>query len=114
MKKKIFLFAVIILMVFGVKNETLAQGKAFYVEVLGNGLLFSANYDMRFSSANDGLGGRIGVGYIGGNGASVVTVPVMLNYLLGKNGKYFEVGGGVTYASASLDFALSSDESAFY
>jgi hypothetical protein len=70
-----------------------------YVEFAGPGLLFSANYDTRFSQTRDGLGGRIGLGFIETGGASVVTVPVQLNYLLGKKDKYFEVGLGATYAS---------------
>jgi hypothetical protein len=70
-----------------------------YVELGGPGLLFSANYDTRFSQHRDGLGGRIGLGFIETGGASVVTVPVQLNYLLGKKDKYFEIGLGATYAS---------------
>ncbi|BAU53171.1 hypothetical protein [Mucilaginibacter gotjawali] len=70
-----------------------------YIELGGPGLLFSANYDTRFSQHRDGLGGRIGLGFIASGGASVVTVPVQLNYLLGKSDKYFEIGLGATYAS---------------
>ncbi|MDR3693305.1 hypothetical protein [Mucilaginibacter sp.] len=70
-----------------------------YIELGGPGLLFSANYDTRFSQRRDGLGGRIGLGFIASGGASVVTVPFQLNYLLGKKDKYFEIGLGATYAS---------------
>lgn len=64
---------------------------AFFVEVLGNGLLFSANYDIRVSNK---FGIRVGIGYIGsttGEGG-ILIVPVMGNFLLGNNGRYFEVG----------------------
>ena len=70
-----------------------------YIELGGPGLLFSANYDTRFSQRRDGIGGRIGLGFIDAGGASVVTLPVQLNYLLGKKDKYFEIGLGATYAS---------------
>jgi len=75
---------------------------AFYVELLGNGLLFSANYDVRVANK---FGLRAGVGYVGsteGEGG-ILTVPVMGNFLLGNNGRYFEVGAGITYVSGSSD-----------
>lgn len=70
-----------------------------YVELGGPGLLFSANYDTRFSQRRDGFGGRLGVGFVETSGVSLVTVPFQFNYLLGKDSKYFEVGLGATYAS---------------
>jgi hypothetical protein len=70
-----------------------------FVELGGPGLLFSGNYDTRFSQRKDGLGGRIGIGFIATGGISLVSVPVQLNYLLGNNSKYFEIGLGATYAS---------------
>jgi hypothetical protein len=80
---------------------------AFFVELLGNGILFSVNYDRRLIN-NFGL--RAGIGYIGtsdvdgsGTSAGILTVPVTANFLLGKNGRYFEVGGGATYVSGSTD-----------
>ena len=76
-----------------------ARAQNVYIELGGPGLLFSANYDTRFSQRRDGLGGRIGLGFIASGGVSVVTVPVQLNYLLGKTDKYFEIGLGATYAS---------------
>ena len=68
-----------------------------FVEVGGQGLLFTANYDSRFSKGRNGLGGRVGIGYISGGDANATTVPVSLNYLLGNGGKhFFEVGLGAT------------------
>ncbi len=93
---------------FSVLQPLRAQesNKAFYVELGGNGLFFSANYDMRFGSNTAGPGARIGIGYVGGGSAdgSVVTVPLMINHFLGNNGKYFEIGAGITYVSAQADF----------
>ncbi|BAU53170.1 hypothetical protein [Mucilaginibacter gotjawali] len=68
-----------------------------YVEFAGPGLYFSANYDTRFSKRRDGIGGRIGVGYLDNYGSSFTSVPVQLNYLLGKKSKYFEAGLGATW-----------------
>lgn len=83
---------------------------AFYVELLGNGLIFSANYDLRLVNK---FGARLGIGYVGdtGGGGGVLTVPVMGNFLLGKDGKYFEVGAGVTYLSGTGDLFDLSDNS---
>ncbi len=79
---------------------------AVYAELLGNGLIMSFNYDTRLAGK---LGGRVGLGYVGGKGSSILTVPVLANYLLGKNGRYFEIGAGITYLSAATD--LFDDES---
>jgi len=87
----------------GVKNT-------FYIELLGNGLLFSANYDVRLANR---FGVRAGAGYVGsttGDGG-VLTVPVTGNILLGKNGKYFEVGAGLTYLSGTGDLFDLDDSS---
>jgi hypothetical protein len=75
--------------------------QAIYTELGGAGLLLSLNYDSRFSKRVDGLGFRVGVGYSFTNDPSFFTVPVGLNYLLGRNGNYFEVGAGVTYVGLS-------------
>ena len=81
------------------------QSAAFF-EAAGPGLVVSFNYDTRFSNKQGGLGARIGVGgFALGNEASLLTVPVQINYLAGgQNGHYFEVGGGVTYASGDTPF----------
>jgi hypothetical protein len=86
------------------------RAQNIYAEFLGQGLIFSVNYDTRFSNKRNGIGGRIGFGGVGGDGDSFVTIPVSLNYLLGDaNGKnFFEVGLGATYAS------LSSNSDSFF
>jgi len=110
--KKQLLFSFIIMMAFLFKPEFgQAQNKnAFYVEGLGNGLLFSFNYDTRFS-ADSPWGARVGFGYIGdvGGGGGIITVPVMVNHLLGKDGKYFEVGGGIVYVAGDADIGGGFD-----
>jgi len=112
MKKIIIATTLIVTCFLCQTNETKAQaGNAFYVELLGNGLIFSANYDMRFNKESvAGLGARLGVGYVGGDEASVFTVPIMANYLLGKDGKYLEVGAGITYVAGSTNFGDGLDD----
>jgi len=85
-------------------NQNRAQN--IFVELGGQGILFTANYDSRFSNRRDGLGGRIGIGYIAEGGDNATTVPISLNYLLGKGRHFFELGLG-----ASLLATGGNDES---
>lgn len=95
MKKLVLGF--LLLLLLG-ENGFSQRGQSVYAELLGNGLLFSFNYDTRFTNSPKGIGGRGGLGYIGGNDEGVVLIPFQVNYLLGKNGKYFELGIGATAA----------------
>ncbi|MFD1256437.1 hypothetical protein ACFQ3S_06475 [Mucilaginibacter terrae] len=81
-----------------------------YVELGGPGLLFSANYDTRFQNRQDGIGGRVGLGLFATGGFSLTTVPVQLNYLLGKKGKYFEIGLGGTFVKANNNNDNDNDD----
>src|SRR5664279_3560370 len=99
---------------FNFVNVTYAQtaAKAAYAEIGGPGLA-SVNFDMRFAKQEDGFGGRIGIGgfSIGNSGdrVGIVTVPVGLNYLIGKDKKnYFELGAGFTYVHAKATTNSSS------
>lgn len=70
--------------------------KSVYAELGGPGLA-SANFDIRFSNSEGGLGGRIGVGGFGVDGFTVVGIPIGINYITSKDERnYFEVGGGFT------------------
>lgn len=77
--------------------STTKRAQNVYVEFLGQGLLATANYDTRFSNKRGGIGGRVGIGYIATDGTSVTTIPFGLNYLLGKEASFFEIGLGATY-----------------
>lgn len=82
-----------------------------FVELGGQGLLFTANYDTRFGNRRDGLGGRIGIGYIGDGSFNATTIPVSLNYLLGNGGKhFFEIGLGATVLATGGD----EDEDSYF
>lgn len=83
-----------------------------YLELLGNGGLYSVNYERMLT---DDLSARLGFSYLtfgasassGGEGGSVrgtlVTAPVMLNYTVGGKNHRAEIGAGATlvYMSAS-------------
>ncbi|WP_079700725.1 hypothetical protein [Daejeonella lutea] len=88
-----------------------SRAQNVFVEVGGQGLLFTANYDTRFSNKRNGLGGRAGIGYIAIDGDHVTTVPIGLNYLLGTGKHLFEVGLGATViAAGGDDFSLFDEE----
>ncbi len=79
------------------------RAQNIFVELGGPGLLFSANYDTRFTQKRDGIGGRIGAGYVAADNNSLFTLPLQVNYLLGVHNKYFEIGLGATYMGAHDD-----------
>ncbi len=100
MRSKDILFLIILIFIsFSAlgQEEIRNKSRAAYVEIFGNGLTYSLNYDARFGKAFDGLGFKAGVSYIAIDGQAVATIPFGLNYLLGKNGKYLELGAGGTY-----------------
>lgn len=83
--------------------------QAVMVELGGTGLIATFNYDSRFSRTSpDGLGAKVGIGGIVVSDYSIFTIPVMVNYLAGKHGKYFEAGIGGTYSNAGF-FAYASE-----
>ncbi|MVN20902.1 hypothetical protein [Mucilaginibacter arboris] len=119
--KKIYVVLMLLAVLF-ISSQVRAQqtfdsgtGRAqnVFVELYGQGLLFSANYDTRFSNKRDGIGGRVGIGYFAVDGNNLTTIPIGLNYLLGKGRNFFEVGLGATYLSAKLsgDDFFKSDNS---
>ncbi len=104
-------------------NSGSSKGTSFFAELGGPGILFSANLDKRFSSSQFGWGGRAGLGFVSGyivtdnlgnynNPASVVTLPIQINYIFGKTGSShtFEVGGGFTVAGKKIEIMDFYDE----
>ena len=86
------------------------QGKTFFFELLGPGAVYSINYDTRFSKRPDGWGGRAGISYYSQSGEHLFTVPLVVNYLAGKRGKYFEVGAGITYYNVNTNDVFFTNE----
>ena len=81
---------------------------SFFVELGGNGLVYSLNGEHFFTPK---LGVRVGAGLLavhvedssGDSDANVLLVPVMGTYLLGEGNSHFEVGAGVGLATAGID-----------
>lgn len=92
------------------------RAQNIFVEIGGQGILFTANYDSRFSNKRNGLGGRVGIGYISESGNRATTVPISLNYLLGKDKHFFEMGLGTTFFASGNDsetFSFNDSERNF-
>ena len=94
-------------------HEPGRRAQSVYFELLGPAATYSFNYDTRFQNTLNGLGGRIGLGYIAIDGNSVFSVPLMANYLLGKGGKYFEMGLGATYIGFNSSESAAENEVLF-
>lgn len=101
-------FILVLILALGFVNvRAQSSAKSVYFELGGAGLA-SVNYDMRFKPRNDGLGFRAGVGgftveevfYGGSDRTTVITFPLEVNYLLGKDNRhFFEIGAGATLIS---------------
>ena len=107
--KKLFLFPCLLSFIC-IASIAQKAAKSVYAELGGAGIA-SINYDMRLQKKEGGLGFRVGVGgfsikYDNFNGdthkSGILTVPMELNYLLGKDERhYFEVGAGATIVSVT-------------
>src|ERR1041385_2201673 len=87
-----------------IKNQLNTKPQSsMFVELLGQGLLFTFNGDFRLSASRNNMGLRAGIGFINVGDVSVVTIPLSMNFLFGKNGKYFETGLGLTFITADAD-----------
>lgn len=100
------------------------------IEMLGTHNLIGVSFDERFTESNHGLGYKVGIGagYSKGNwkfipfkydtwgwfpDQNIVSIPIQLNYLLGKNNHKFELGAGVTPFYSSYKFNEKSNINAY-
>lgn len=77
----------------------------FFVELGGNALAYSLNYERFFTPK---LGVRVGGMYLqadddAGESVNVGLFPVMATYLLGPGNSHFEIGGGLGLATAGVE-----------
>ena len=76
---------------------------SIFLELAGNGLLYSLNYDHKLFNH---LSARIGGMYLGvqeratNQSVSLLAVPIMANYLVGNGSSRLEIGAGVTVGRA--------------
>ena len=91
MKKIFFVFTLAMAAFYFVGAQT---SQSVYFELGGPGIA-SLNYDFRFSGRQKGLGARIGFGSSFDDN-SVSYLPIGINYLIGKEKHFFEMGAGFT------------------
>jgi hypothetical protein len=86
-----------------------------FIELGGNGVDVSLNYDRRFAEGNNGFGARLGLGLADKTRSEMVlTIPVSVNYLLGNGAHHLEAGAGVTFAIEKVDIGGSKSQSAIF
>jgi hypothetical protein len=91
------------------ESDARTAENSIFLELLGNGGLYSINYEHLF--ADSGFGARVGFSYFGISAAdstssasvSLITVPVLANYYIGGVNHKLQLGLGVTivYLSAA-------------
>jgi hypothetical protein len=77
---------------------------SIYGEMFGQGILYSINYDHRFTQ---NISGRIGFSYWHFNDLFSFDMkfsgfPIMINYLYGKRNHYAEIGAGLLIHSVDI------------
>jgi len=83
-----------------------ARPQAFYLELLGNGGLYSLNYERQ---VGDSLLLRLGFGswratsFFSDAETSVTTVPITVARMVGRGAHHLEVGGGLTVGHRGRD-----------
>jgi hypothetical protein len=96
---------------------------SIYVELLGHGLFYSVNYDYRISDKVSLSAGvsiwtikSIDILILQVKNIKFRSIPLMVNYLIGKRSSRFELGAGIMPAyisceSGSFFYLLKSDDS---
>jgi len=82
------------------KDSAVSESKrprTAFLELGGPGLALTFNYDSRFGHRVDKWGYRVGTGYYNTGSNSVFSVPLQINYLLGANDNFLELGIGTTF-----------------
>lgn len=85
-----------------VSGQSLSKRNTIYVELLGNGLLTSINYEGQLLKETR-LNFHIGTGIYGGQ-STYLTIPLGLHYLIkvSKAESYIDLGFGATYSKADV------------
>lgn len=88
-----------ILLLFNAKAQKTFKQNTVYAEIVGNGLILSANYERQLTK-KPGLGLHVGIGL----GGDMPAIPLGLKYIiLFKNKKsLFEAGLGVTLMESEM------------
>lgn len=87
-----------------IKEKSRAKNSV-YLELLGNGGVYSINYDrVFFGNGIMHFGGRVGFSYFSIFHSSFFTIPIEGNILLGKKDIFLELGLGRTLVLESENF----------
>ncbi|MFD2202977.1 hypothetical protein [Shivajiella indica] len=93
-------FCIFVLSIFQAKGQEDFKRNTVFGELGGSSFLVSINYDKRLSKSSEGFGVRVGAGYMAWQDTEIFNFPILVNYLAGNNGKYFEMGIGPTFGYA--------------
>lgn len=116
--KKLLLAAIWILSLVSDVNaqEVIYSKNSIFFELLGNGGLYSVNYERRFKPD---LYGRIGFSSFKSidllnpeNKERITTIPVLITYFTGQKMHHFEMGGGMLFGFITEDTII--DLTAFF
>jgi hypothetical protein len=103
-------FACAVLATFAQNENKLTYRKSINLDLLGGGIVANLSFDMRLKKGvQDGLGFRAGIGGFSMNNLittdaegnrgvsnfSLVTIPIEVNYLIGKRRSALETGVGI-------------------
>ena len=98
MKKLVLVIALLLSSFAAFAQDQSLPTRSVFAELGGSGLAYSFNYDFRFDSTRmDSWGMRVGAGGYSIDGDSFYSLPILVNKLYGKDGRYFEVGLGMTF-----------------
>lgn len=96
--KKIISLLILTVFAFALNAQTTTAEPAtrsVYIELGGPSVIYSLNYDFMFNRASTtGWGARVGAGASAGGDFNFVSIPLMVNYLLGKHNNFFELSAG--------------------
>lgn len=104
MKKLLLVFFMLVMMKAQAQDEAV---RSVFVEIGGPSLIYSFNYDFRFDKERlNAWGMRVGVGGFKVADESLLTLPVQVTGVMGKNKNYFEVGAGLTFINYSSRYTV--------
>lgn len=101
-KVLILVVSLVLLHLVGNTQEPTRSKNSAFLELLGNGGLFSVNYERNLVpniSFRLGFGSWTSGSFLGGPSTKVTTIPVMLNYITGQRKSHFELSGGFLFGN---------------
>ena len=91
-----------------------AAPNAMYVELLGNGGLYSLNYDRLLTPRVAARVGFMGLGAATDSvSGGVIAAPLMVSYLFGEGNSHLETGVGVMLAAGAIDDVADFEDESF-